>query len=102
MGADRPVLRIFDPEVRLSHRPAAALQAASDDLYFQSQLLFYLADPSGRIPDRVRVQCNRPQFLVSDGLVEFAIEALKITPVESTSAGPGGFTNGLATSSPKL
>jgi VWFA-related protein len=89
-GADRPVLRTLDPEVRLSHRPGAALQAASDDLYFQSQLLFYLADPSGRIPDRVRVQCNRPQFLVSDGLVEFAIEALrealKITPVESTSA----------------
>lgn len=87
---DRPVLTILDPEVRLSRRPGATPQAAAnDDLYFQSQVLFYLADPSGRIPDRVRIQCNRPQFLVSDGLVEFAIqalkEALKITPVESTA-----------------
>lgn len=106
MGADQQVLRIFDPEVRLAHRPGAASQAANDDLYFQSQLLFYLADPSGRIPDRVRVQCNRPQFLVSDGLVEFAIqavrEALKITPIDSASAGTGGLTKGLARSSPEL
>lgn len=52
---DRPALRILDAEVRLLCRPGAAPQtASSDDLYFQSQVLFYLADPSGRI----RIACG--------------------------------------------
>jgi len=74
---DTPQLKVFDPEIRISRRPGASGQAGSnDDTYFQSQAVFYLADVSGRIPSRIRVQCNRPHYLVGDGLVQLAVQAL--------------------------
>jgi VWFA-related protein len=87
----KSVLRVVDPEIRLSRKPGSGAQSpASDDSYFQSQTLFSLADPSRGIPNRLRVQCNRPHFLVGDGLVELAIQALeqalKITPERSIAA----------------
>jgi hypothetical protein len=85
-----PALRVTDPEIRLARRPGSAHvdpSAVSQDTYFQSQALFFLKDSSGRIPSRIRVQCNRPHFLIGDDLVQFAIEALEHgLKVRSTSA----------------
>jgi VWFA-related protein len=75
-----PELRVVDPEIRLARRPGSGRlepQAVSQDAYFQSQALFYLKDPSGRIPSRIRVQCNRPHFLIDEDLVQFAVQALE-------------------------
>jgi hypothetical protein len=36
-----------------------------------------LRDRSGRIPLRIRVQCNRPHFLIGDDLVQFAAQSLE-------------------------
>ncbi|HEY3458759.1 MAG TPA: VWA domain-containing protein [Bryobacteraceae bacterium] len=79
-SASEPALRVIDPEIRLARRPGSAHLAPSavaQDTYFQSQALFFLKDPSGRIPSRIRVQCNRPHFLIGDDLVQFAIQALE-------------------------
>lgn len=85
-----PALRVTDPEIRLARRPGSAHldpSAVAQDMYFQSQALFFLKDPSGRIPSRIRVQCNRPHFLIGDDLVQFAILALEHgLKVKSTSA----------------
>jgi len=35
-----------------------------------------LTDPSGRVASKLRVQCNRPHFLVSEDLVQLAIDSL--------------------------
>lgn len=73
-----PILRVLDPEIRLSRRPGSTNADGSEqDSYFQSQALFFLQDLSGRIPSRLRVQCNRPNFLVSQDLVQFAVDALE-------------------------
>jgi VWFA-related protein len=81
------VFHVADPEIRLSRRPASAsTNAVSNDQddYFQSQVIFYLTDGSGAIRPSLKVQCNRPHFLVGNGLVEFATEAvseaLKVRP----------------------
>lgn len=98
---NHPALEVVDPEIRVSRRPVSGLQAKSatedEDGYFQSQAIFYLVDRSGGIPCPVKVQCNRPHFLVGNGLVEFAsqatAEALKLTPEdgrEASGSGPGG------------
>jgi VWFA-related protein len=74
------VLSVIDPEIRLAKRPGQGQPAESgqvEEVYFQSQALFYLKDVSGRIPSRIRVQCNRPHFLISDDLVQFAVQALE-------------------------
>jgi hypothetical protein len=94
----QPALRVTDPEIRLARRPGSTHlepSAAAQDTYFQSQAHFYLKDTSGRIPSRIRVQCNRPHFLIGDDLVQFAIQALEHgLKVKSTSAQqstrPGG------------
>ena len=73
-------LRVVDPEIRLSRRPGSTKgdrSGSEQDAYFQSQAVFVLQDRSGRIPSRLRVQCNRPNFLVSEDLVQFAVEALE-------------------------
>jgi VWFA-related protein len=76
--SSEPVLRVVNPEIRLARRPGSAQpDGAAQDAYFQSQAIFYLNDPSGRIPSRIRVQCNRPHFLISEGLVQFAVRALE-------------------------
>lgn len=87
-----PSLRVVDPEIRIARRPGSAQpnsSGASEDSYFQSQALFYLKDPSGRIASRIRVQCNRPHFLVSEGLVDLASKALeqglKVSPQDTRS-----------------
>jgi len=73
-----PTLRVLDPEIRLSRRPGSTKTDGSEqDSYFQSQAVFILQDQSGRIPSRLRVQCNRPNFLVSQDLVRFAVQALE-------------------------
>jgi VWFA-related protein len=98
---DRPALEVVDPEIRVSRRPASGLQTKAgtedEDGYFQSQAIFYLVDRSGGIPYPVKVQCNRPHFLVGNGLVEFATqaiaEALKLTPEnrrQVSGSGSGG------------
>jgi hypothetical protein len=80
------VLEVADPEIRISRRPASKSSTSGnvDDDYFQSQAIFYLVDRSGGIPSPLKVQCNRPHFLVGNGLVEFASQAicegLKLTP----------------------
>jgi len=72
------VLTVLDPEVRIARRPGSAEEqgASADQPYFQSQVIFYLKDLSGRIP-RMRVQCNRPHFLIGDDLVRFAAQSLE-------------------------
>jgi len=86
--ASQPLLEAVDPEIRLSRRPAAGastkMVSNDGDDYFQSQAIFYLVDPSGGIRPPLKVQCNRPHFLVGNGLAEFASEAvseaLKVRP----------------------
>jgi VWFA-related protein len=76
----KSVFTVVNPEIRLSRRPGSAEQGSSDsaeDSYFQSQAVFYLKDFSGRIPSRIRVQCNRPHFLISEDLVQFSLQALE-------------------------
>jgi VWFA-related protein len=73
-------LRVVNPEIRLARRPGALQQedaARTGEAYFQSQAVFSLRDPSGRIPSRIRVQCNRPHFLIGEDLVKFAADALE-------------------------
>jgi len=88
------VLSVIDPEIRLAKRPGQGQPAESgqgEEVYFQSQALFYLKDGSGRIPSRIRVQCNRPHFLISDDLVRFAVQALEQgLKVKSQGTQPGG------------
>ena len=92
------VLQVADPEVRLLRRPGSSTKVVSNDQdgYFQSQVIFYLFDPSGGIHSPLKVQCNRPHFLVGNGLAEFATEAiseaLKLTP-QSGNAGIGTGSN---------
>jgi len=93
-----PILEVADPEIRLSRRPASGSQtrvvASDDDGYFQSQAIFYLIDRSGGIRCPLKVQCNRPHFLVGNGLVEFTsqaiAEALKLTPEGSHRGAASG------------
>jgi VWFA-related protein len=85
-SANERVLTVLDPEIRIARRPDSAQTQtdAAGQIYFQSQALFYLRDPSGRIPSRIRVQCNRPHFLIGEDLVQFASQslerALKVRP----------------------
>jgi len=67
---------VVNPEIRVAPRAGSGKQISSEDTYFQSQALFYLSDPSGRISSKLRVQCNRPHFLVSEDLVQLAIDSL--------------------------
>jgi len=77
-SSNERVLTVLDPEVRIARRPGSAEEqgASADQPYFQSQVIFYLKDLSGRIP-RMRVQCNRPHFLIGDDLVRFAAQSLE-------------------------
>jgi len=83
------VLEVANPEVRLLKRPnAGGVRPDDPDNYFQSQVIFQLIDRSGGMPlPPLKVQCNRPHFLVGNGLAEFATqavsEALKVTPVDA-------------------
>jgi VWFA-related protein len=73
------VFMVESPEVRVARRPARGdtpVASTVEDYYFQSQAIFYLSDIAGRFPSRIRVQCNRPHFLVGEQLVEFTIQAL--------------------------
>jgi hypothetical protein len=72
-------LTVANPEIRIARRPGADQDRTGKamETYFQSQALFYLKDRSGRIPSRIRVQCNRPHFLIGDDLVQFAVQALE-------------------------
>jgi len=91
-SANERVLTVVDPEIRIGRRPdsAQAQTDAAGQIYFQSQALFYLRDPSGRIPSRIRVQCNRPHFLIGDDLVQFASQSLeRALKVRSLSASQG-------------
>jgi hypothetical protein len=78
-SASERVLTVLDPEIRIARRPDSTKEQADDaeQIYFQSQVIFYLSDRSGRIPSRIRVQCNRPHFLISDDLVQFAAQSLE-------------------------
>jgi VWFA-related protein len=73
------VFTVLDPEIRIARRPGSAQEqsGAAEQAYFQSQAVFYLRDRSGRIPERIRVQCNRPHFLIGDDLVQFAVQSLE-------------------------
>jgi VWFA-related protein len=71
-------LTVLNPEIRIARRPGEKeVSGAVENAYFQSQAVFYLKDRSGRIPARIRVQCNRPHFLIGDDLVQFAVEAVE-------------------------
>ena len=72
-------LIVADPEIRLSRRPGASANTSADsqESYFQSQAIFYLEEGSGGASDKIRVQCNRPNFLISDDLVQFAAQAVE-------------------------
>jgi hypothetical protein len=85
-----PFLTVVNPEIRIARRPGPEPDgfSAEQQAYFQSQAIFYLQDLSGRIPSRIRVQCNRPHFLIGDGLVQFAVQALEQgLKVRSTRSG---------------
>jgi hypothetical protein len=73
------VLTVVNPEIRIARRPGSAQDESgtAEEAYFQSQAIFYLRDRSGRIPSRIRVQCNRPHFLIGDDLVQFAAQSLE-------------------------
>ena len=72
-----PALAVVDPEIRIARRPGAPqVPGGTDETYFQSQAIFYLADVSGRDTAKIRVQCNRPNFLISQDLVQFAAQAV--------------------------
>jgi len=86
------VLTVLDPEIRIARRPGSAPERSggAEQAYFQSQAIFYLRDRSGRMPSRIRVQCNRPHFLISDDLVQFAVQSLERgLKVRSLSPGRG-------------
>jgi len=71
-------LTVLNPEIRLAGRPGEKeMSGAPESAWFQSQAIFYLKDRSGRIPSRIRVQCNRPHFLPGDDLVQFAVRAVE-------------------------
>jgi VWFA-related protein len=73
-----PAFVVVDPEIRIARRPGAPqISGGTEEAYFQSQAIFYLADVSGRNPAKIRVQCNRPNFLISEDLVQFAAEAVR-------------------------
>jgi Ca-activated chloride channel family protein len=95
---DGSFLAVLNPEIRIARRPGSGQQAEANDTYFQSQARFYLADPSGRVPWRLRVQCNRPHFLVSDDLAQLAAQALsqglKLKTVEHSDGGTGDIPSG--------
>ena len=78
-ASNEQVLTVLDPEIRIARRPGFAPEqsGAAEQAYFQSQAVFYLRDRSGRIPLRIRVQCNRPHFLIGDDLVQFAAQSLE-------------------------
>ena len=78
-SSNERVLTVLDPEIRIARRPSSEQESsgAAEQAYFQSQAIFYLRDRSGRIPLRIRVQCNRPHFLIGDDLVEFAVQSLE-------------------------
>ncbi len=66
---------VADPEIRLARRPGETQPADNQESYFQSQAIFYLEDATGRA-GKIRVQCNRPNYLISDELVDFAAQAV--------------------------
>ena len=71
-------LTVLNPEIRIARRPGdKEMSGDVENAYFQSQAIFYLKDGSGRIPSRIRVQCNRPHFLIGDDLVQFAVQAVE-------------------------
>jgi hypothetical protein len=72
-----PAWVVVDPEIRIARRPGAPQISGTDEAYFQSQAIFYLVDVSGRNPAKIRVQCNRPNFLISEDLVQFAAQAVR-------------------------
>jgi VWFA-related protein len=78
--AGQQVLEVADPEIRLLRRPDSGaspkIVSNDQDNYFQSQVIFYLVDRSGGGSPPLKVQCNRPHFLVGNGLAEFATEAV--------------------------
>src|SRR5258706_12279412 len=76
-SSNERALTVADPEIRISRKPGSAQDVPAENAYFQSQAIFYLEDHSGRIPSRIRVQCNRPHFLIGDDLVQFAVQALE-------------------------
>jgi len=87
-----PLFTVINPDIRIARRPGSAPDELSvqQKTYFQSQAIFYLKDLSGRLPSRIRVQCNRPHFLIGDGLVQFAVQALEHgLKVRSRGAGQG-------------
>jgi VWFA-related protein len=91
-SSNERVLTVLDPEIRIARRPGSAQEpsGAAEQAYFQSQAIFCLRDPSGRIPLRIRVQCNRPHFLIGDDLVQFAVQSLERgLKVRSLSASQG-------------
>src|SRR5262249_40373177 len=60
--ANERMLAVIDPEIRIARRPDSAQEQGdgAGPIYFQSQAIFNVVDRSGRIPSRIRVQCNRP------------------------------------------
>jgi VWFA-related protein len=91
-SASERMFTVLDPEIRIARRPNLVKEQADggEQVYFQSQVIFYLKDQSGRIPSRIRVQCNRPHFLVSGDLVQFAAQSLERgLKLQSVSVSPG-------------
>ena len=77
VSSDRK-LAVLNPEIRIARRPGEKeVSGTAEDAYFQSQAMFYLKDRSDRIPLRIRVQCNRPNFLIGDDLAQFAVQAVE-------------------------
>jgi hypothetical protein len=72
-----PGFIVVNPEIRIARRSGAKhLSESAEESYFQSQAIFYLDDASAPTQARIRVQCNRPNFLISEDLVQFAADAV--------------------------
>jgi len=69
----QPRLAIVNPMIRMVGKVGGSVQ----DDYFQSQTILDLKDVSGRIPYRIEVRCNRPNYMISQDLLDFAINAIE-------------------------
>jgi hypothetical protein len=72
---------VANPAVRTIARPGGG----PDDRYFQSQVMFDLRDAAENV--RIAVRCHRPNYLVSQDLLDFAVHAVELS-LKVKAAGP--------------
>jgi hypothetical protein len=71
------ILAVEDVRFDVTPGPGQIASNAGDNPDFQSQLQFNLRDLSAAIPQRIKVHCIRPNFLLGDGIVQLGMEAVQ-------------------------